>query len=111
MQLRNRLVPYIYSEAYRYYDAGINIVKPLYHIRRELYYDSFYKNEYLFGSQLLISPLTDKKDQLMNRVVHKFFLPEGMWYDFNNGKNIQEEEVTYHSLKMKIIQYLQEVAQ
>lgn len=86
MQLRNRLVPYIYSEAYRYYDAGINIVKPLYHIRRELYYDSFYKNEYLFGSQLLISPLTDKKDQLMNRVVHKFFLPEGMWYDFNNGK-------------------------
>ena len=85
MQLRNRLVPYIYSEAYRYYDAGINIVKPLYHIRRELYYDSFYKNEYLFGSQLLISPLTDKKDQLMNRVVHKFFLPEGM-YDFNNGK-------------------------
>ena len=34
----------------------------------------------------MVSPLTDKKDPVMNRVVHKFFLPEGIWYDFNTGK-------------------------
>ena len=65
---------------------GLPITKPLYHYKKELFYDNQYKNEYMFGSQLLISPLTDKKDLLMNRVVHKFYLPEGTWYDFKNGK-------------------------
>ena len=51
-----------------------------------MFFDPLYKNEYYFGPSLLISPLTDKKDPLMNRVVHKFYLPEGTWYDFKNGK-------------------------
>lgn len=86
MQLRHKLIPYLYSEAFKYYDVGLPITKPLYHYKKELFYDNQYKNEYMFGSQLLISPLTDKKDLLMNRVVHKFYLPEGTWYDFKNGK-------------------------
>ncbi len=86
MNLRHKLVPYIYSEAYKYSDAGIPIVNPLYYKSKELYYNPLYKNEYYFGSELLVSPLTDKKDMLMNRVVHKFYLPEGIWYDFKNGK-------------------------
>jgi len=86
MQLRHKLVPYIYSEAYRYHDSGIPLVKPLYHKNKEMYYDPLYKNEYFFGNEFLVSPITDKKDQLMNRVVHKFFLPQGLWYDFKTGK-------------------------
>lgn len=86
MQLRHKLVPYIYSESYRYYDEGIPLIVPLYHKQKELYYDSYYKNEYYFGSELLISPITSPKDPLMNRVIHKLYLPEGMWYDFNTGK-------------------------
>jgi len=86
MQLRHKLVPYIYSEAYKYYDSSIPLIKPLYYTNKEMYYDPLYKNEYYFGSEFLVSPLTDKKDILMNRVIHKFFLPEGTWYDFKTGK-------------------------
>ena len=86
MRLRHRLVPYIYSEAYKYYESGITLIRPLYHTNKEMFFDPLYKNEYYFGPSLLISPLTDKKDPLMNRVVHKFYLPEGTWYDFKNGK-------------------------
>lgn len=86
MQLRHRLVPYIYSESYRYHNELLPLVTPLYHSKKELYYDSYYKTEYYFGSELLISPLTNKKDILMNRVIHKLYLPEGMWYDFKTGK-------------------------
>ena len=86
MKLRHRLVPYIYSEGYKYYKDGVPLVKPLYYIKKEMYYDPLYKNEYFFGDSMLISPLTDKKDSLMNRVVHKFYLPEGNWYDFKSGK-------------------------
>lgn len=86
MQLRHRLVPYIYSESYKYYDSGLPFVRPLYYTNKDMYYDPLYRNEYYFGSSILVSPLTDKKDTLMNRVVHKFYLPEGTWYDFITGK-------------------------
>ena len=86
MRLRHRLVPYIYSEGYKYYNEGITLVSPLYHKQKELFYDAYYKNEYYFGSELLISPLTSPKDPLMDRVIHKLYLPEGLWYDFKTGK-------------------------
>ena len=86
MQLRHRLVPYIYSEAYKYHINGIPLVYPLYFNQKELYYDAFYRAEYMFGSQLLVSPITNPKDRLMNRVVHKIYLPSGVWYDFKTGK-------------------------
>ena len=86
MQLRNKLVPYIYSEAFKYYDKGIPLVVPLYHKEKELFYDAYFKNEYHFGSELLVSPLTTPKDRLMNRVIHKVYIPDGLWYDFKTGK-------------------------
>jgi len=86
MQLRHKLVPYIYSESYRYHNEGIPIISPLYHKQKELFYDAYYKNEYYFGRELLISPITSPKDPLMDRVIHKVYLPEGVWYDFKTGK-------------------------
>ena len=86
MQLRHKLVPYIYSEAFKYYNEGLTLISPLYHKQKELFYDDYYKNEYYFGSELVVSPIINQKDPLMNRVIHKIYLPEGLWYDFNTGK-------------------------
>ena len=44
------------------------------------------QNEYYFGSEFFISPIIRKKDYVMNRSVHRFYLPEGIWYDFVTGK-------------------------
>src|SRR5690606_37271583 len=38
-----------------------------------------------------VSPLTYKKDPVMDRVVHKFYLPFGTWYDFKTGKKFPGE--------------------
>ncbi len=86
LNLRHRLVPYLYSEAYKYYKYGIPVIQPVYYQYPELYDDVLYRNEYSFGSQFFISPITTKKDLVMNRVIHKFFLPEGIWYNFRTGK-------------------------
>ncbi len=86
MQLRNKLIPYIYSEAYRYHKDGTPLIQPLFYENIDLYDDSLYKNEYYFGKEFLISPITSKKDITMNRVVHKFYLPKGTWYNFKTGK-------------------------
>ena len=29
---------------------------------------------------------TKKKEYIMDRVIHRFFLPDGVWYDFVTGK-------------------------
>jgi alpha-glucosidase (family GH31 glycosyl hydrolase) len=86
MQLRHRLIPYLYTEAYKYYKVGTPLIQPLYYKLPTIYDEPIYKNEYYLGSELVVSPLTDKKDPVMNRVVHKFYLPAGTWYDFKTGK-------------------------
>lgn len=86
LRLRHRLIPYLYSEAYKYHNEGKNIIEPIYYRYKELYDDLLYRNEYYFGSEFFISPIVTKKDYVMNRVIHKFYIPDGIWYDFVTGK-------------------------
>lgn len=86
LQLRHRLIPYLYAESYKYHKQGTPLVQPIYYKNPEMYDDVLYRNEYFLGSELFISPIVKPKDHVMNRVIHKFFIPEGTWYDFVTGK-------------------------
>ncbi len=86
LKLRHKLIPYIYSEAYKYHKFGDQLIKPLYYIKPNYYDDVLYRNEYFFGSSLFIAPIITQKDEVMNRVVHNFYLPNGTWYDYVTGK-------------------------
>lgn len=86
IRLRHRLIPYLYTEFYNYSTNGIQVIKPLYYDYPELIDEPDYKNEYFFGSEMFVSPITTPKDSVMNRVVHKVFLPNGVWYDFKTGQ-------------------------
>ena len=85
LRLRHRLIPYLYTEAYNYTKSGTPLIQPFYYNYMWTYDDTLYKNQYYFGSQLLVCPILTKKDQVMNRTVHRFFIPEGTWYDFTTG--------------------------
>ena len=86
LKLRHQLIPYLYTEAYKYHKTGSMIFQPLYYYMPAVYDDSRFKNEYFFGSELLIAPILTKKNDVMNRTIHRFKLPEGMWYEFTTGK-------------------------
>ena len=86
LRLRHSLIPYLYSEAYRYSRSGLPLVQPLYYRYPEIYDEPTYKNEYYFGSNLLVAPITTKQETVMDRTIQKLYLPEGIWYDFTNGK-------------------------
>lgn len=86
LRLRHRLTSYLYTEAYKYYKTGSMIFQPLYYYLPKVYDDLLYRNEYFFGSELLVAPIVNKKDPVMNRTIHRFYLPEGMWYEFTTGK-------------------------
>ncbi len=86
LRLRHRLIPYLYTEAYNYTKAGTPLVQPFYYNYLWTYDDDLYKNQYYFGSQLLVCPILTKKDAVMDRTIHRFFIPDGTWYDFTTGK-------------------------
>jgi len=85
-RLRHRLIPYLYAEAYKYHKTGLPLIQPTYYLNPEIYDEPYFKNEYYFGTELFVAPITVKKDQVMNRAIMRLFLPEGMWYEFTTGK-------------------------
>ena len=86
LKLRNSLIPYIYTESYIYHKSGSPIIQPLYYKYPKIYDEPNYKNQYFFGSEMLVCPITKKKNTIMNRVVQRMFIPEGVWYEFESGK-------------------------
>ncbi len=86
LTLRHKLIPYLYSEAYKYSLKGIPLIKPLYYQDETMIDDELYYNEYYFGSELFIAPIVKKKDYVMNRTIQKIYMPDGIWYDFFSGK-------------------------
>lgn len=86
MRLRHRLIPYLYTEAYNYTKSGTPLIQPFYYNYMWVYDDALYRNQYYFGSQLLVCPILEPKDPIMNRSIHRFFVPDGVWYDLVTGK-------------------------
>lgn len=86
LQLRHKMIPYLYSEAYKYHMQGVPIIQPLYYKFPEMYDDPLFKNEYFFGGELFVSPILKQQDPVMSRTIHKFYMPEGTWFDTTTGK-------------------------
>ena len=86
LRLRNQLIPYLYTEFYHYHKEGIPLIKPFYYDYPFAYDDPVYINQYFLGSSMLISPIVKLNDPLINRTIQRFYIPEGIWYDFKTGK-------------------------
>ncbi|HMG84456.1 MAG TPA: TIM-barrel domain-containing protein [Terracidiphilus sp.] len=86
-QLRYALQPYIYTEARRTYDTGIAFLRPLYYDWPDASeaYDN--KNEYLFGDQMLVSPVVTAGDKTSGLATEKVWLPKGEWIERPTGKH------------------------
>ena len=86
LKIRNKLIPYIYTEDYVYHKSGSPLIQPLYYKYPKIYDEPNYKSQYFFGSEMLVCPIIKKKNTVMNRVVQRMFIPEGTWYELESGK-------------------------
>ena len=85
MRLRHRLIPYIYSAAYRTHKEGVALCEPMYYgnpLSREAY---TVPNQYRFGSQLIVAPITERVNPVTLRGKVKVWLPEGTYTDVFTG--------------------------
>lgn len=90
--LRQRLIPYLYTEACNYSKLGRPLIQPIYYSYPEIYDEPNYKNEYFFGKELFVAPITKPKDVTMNRSIERLYLPKGTWYDFKTGKKFMGDK-------------------
>ncbi len=84
MRLRRRLFPYLYTMNRRTAEECLPLVRPMYHLCPELPEAYRVPNEYLFGSEMIAAPITDKTDE-SDLACAVCFLPEGIWTDAFNG--------------------------
>ena len=100
LRLRNRLIPYIYSEAYSYHKNGNVLVQPFYYNNMVFYDDENYVNQYYFGDSFMISPIIKPIDELIPRTIQRFYIPDGVWYDFKTGKRFlgNHKYISFYSI-------------
>lgn len=93
VNLRYRLMPYIYNAAREAYDTGVSICRPLYYDQPEESKAYSTEDEYMFGNDILVAPVVERsKDGIST--TRKVWLPKGTWYNVQRGK-LQEGGTTF----------------
>lgn len=82
---RHRMIPYIYSMNYRNYREDLPIVCPMYYEHPEEAQAYQVKNQYYFGSEMIVAPITSPRILGLNVAGVAVWLPEGTWYDMYTG--------------------------
>ena len=88
---RYDMVPYIYTMARKAYDEGLSLCRPLYYDYPELQEAYDFRNEYMFGDNVLIAPVTKPADG--NFAALEVWLPEGNWYELHTGTMLKGGQV------------------
>lgn len=84
LRLRHRMIPFLYAASCETAEQGRALVEPLYYAWPEAEEAYRYPNEYLFGGQMLVAPVTERSgEQGLSQV--RVWLPEGHWTDFFTG--------------------------
>jgi alpha-glucosidase len=94
LNLRYRLIPYIYSIAHHAHETGVPIMRPLI---EEFPTDSRCANisdEWLLGKNLLAAPILEDAD------ARRVYLPPGTWYALGEGKPIEGKKSIDVSAKL-----------
>ena len=86
LKLRHSLVPYLYTMNRYASREGIPLVQPMYYQEPEQNEAYQVPNNYYFGSEMLVSPITEKMDPVAAAAKAVTWIPQGNWFDFFNGR-------------------------
>lgn len=84
LRFRHRLLPYLHSMNHRA-AAGVPLVRPMYHLEPEREEAYTVPNQFTFGSELIIAPLTSPRDRVSMLSSTSAWLPPGAWTDIFTG--------------------------
>lgn len=85
LRLRHNLFPYIYTMNYRNHTELEPLVQPMYYAypKAGAAYDM--KNQYMFGTELMVAPITTPNNNITQMGSVDVWFPKGDWFDFFKG--------------------------
>ena len=85
LRFRHRLVPYLHTMNHRAASENVPLVRPMYHLAPGEPRAYEVPNEFAFGSELLVAPITTPRDPVTLRGSVRAWLPAGLWTDIFTG--------------------------
>lgn len=85
LRFRHDLFPYIYTMNYRNHEELIPLMLPMYYTHPKCSAAYEVKNQYWFGSELIVAPITEHSDSTSTLAKTEAWLPKGDWFDFFEG--------------------------
>lgn len=96
LRLRHRLIPYLQTMNVRA-SMGEPLIQPMYwdHPKRDEAYN--FKNQYMFGSEMAVIPITTQQDKELKLGKAKGWLPPGTHVDFFTGAVYEGDRIIWVS--------------
>ena len=101
VNLKCRLMPYLYGQAVRSHTEGRPVLRPMVlDFPQDRACDTL-DRQYMFGDALLVAPIFKENGEV------QYYLPEGTWYNLITEKEVtggkwQKETHDYHSLPLMV---------
>ena len=85
LRLRHRLQPYLYTMNMLFHTENQPLIQPMYYRNPEEGEAYEVSNQYYFGSELIVHPITEKMIASLKAGRVTTWLPEGIWFDIFTG--------------------------
>lgn len=94
IELRYRLVPYMYAYEHQAHEKGLGIVRPLFwDFPDDPTGNAYRTDEWMFGDELLVAPI------LLEGQAHRsIYLPRGNWIDYFRGQKYEGGKLITYSV-------------
>lgn len=84
IELRYKLLPYLYSVFWEHHRYGFPILRPMIMLEQEEISNHYRQDEFTFGDKILICPVLEQ-----GAVSRRVYLPKGAWYNYWSQEVLQ----------------------
>ena len=88
LRLRHKMIPFLYSAMLDTHENGKALIEPMYYEYPNCEEAYHCPNQYMFGGELLVAPVTEKGDA-KGMAKTSVWLPEGRWTDIFTGERYE----------------------
>lgn len=85
LRLRHQLIPYLYTMNYLSHKESLPLIQPMYYHNPNDWNAYHVPNEYYFGTELIVAPITKPMSKELGVGKVDGWLPEGTYIDFFDG--------------------------
>jgi len=105
LRLRHELFPYIYTMNYRTHNELLPLIQPMYYSHPKCSGAYEVPEQFWFGSELIVAPITERNSQTSQLGKADAWLPQGSWFDFFDGTHYASKRGRKISLHRSIDSY------